>query len=223
MTTQPAGPDPAAAAALNMAQQAAEATAATKKRVDELETATNAAKAGQEKLAGDVRTIADSHGKLAEMVAKHGTLAERFEARKAEVDAKLGDHAGKLERVIWLQYMPVPISASFEHIADVKDRLGDRGIIRSHPFSPGQGSPWQSFCTQFGTEEAILLGMDEPEYLLHVLEQIVRKTLRVTEMWKGTPADMVEVGGGAGSSTVISPDFYRRFGLPFDHIKGTAL
>lgn len=99
LTTQPAGPDPAAAAALNMAQQAAEATAATKKRVDELETATNAAKAGQEKLAGDVRTIADSHGKLAEMVAKHGTLAERFEARKAEVDAKLGDHAGKLERV----------------------------------------------------------------------------------------------------------------------------
>ena len=99
LTTQPAGPDPAVAAAFNMAQQAAEATAATKKKVDELETATIAAKAGQEKIAGEVRTIADSHGKLAEMVAKHGTLAERFEARKAEVDAKLGDHAGKLEKV----------------------------------------------------------------------------------------------------------------------------
>ena len=27
---------------------------------------------------------------------------------------------------------------------------------------------------------------------------------------------MVEVGGGAGSSTVISPSFYRKFGLPYD-------
>jgi uroporphyrinogen decarboxylase len=52
--------------------------------------------------------------------------------------------------------------------------------------------------------------------LHHILEAIVQKTLRVTEMWQGTPADMVEVGGGAGSSTVISPSFYRKFGLPYD-------
>jgi uroporphyrinogen-III decarboxylase len=69
---------------------------------------------------------------------------------------------------------------------------------------------------KFDTENAIYLGMDEPETLHHILESIVRKTLRVSEMWVGTPADMVEVGGGAGSSTVISPDFYREFGLPYD-------
>ena len=117
---------------------------------------------------------------------------------------------------IWNEYYPVPIRADFDPINQVKDRLGDRGIIRSHPFSPGQGSPWQSFCTLFGTEQSIMLGMDEPETLHHVLGAIVQKTLRVTEMWKNTPADMVEVGGGAGSSTVISPNFYREFGLPYD-------
>ena len=108
-------------------------------------------------------------------------------------------------------------------VQEASDRLGDRGIIRSHPFSFGQGSPWQSFCTLFSTEQAILLGMDEPETLHHILESMVRKTLRVTEMWEGTPADMVEVGGGAASSTVISPDFYRRFGLPYDQRQNACL
>ncbi len=117
---------------------------------------------------------------------------------------------------IWNACYPVPVGVDFGPIRKVRDRLGDRGIVRSHPFSPGQGSPWQSFCFQFGTENAILLGMDEPETLHEILEAIVQKTLQVTDLWKGTPADMVEVGGGAGSSTVISPGFYREFGLPYD-------
>lgn len=95
----PATADPAAAQAISIAQQAAETAAASKKRVDELESATSAVKAGQEKMAGQLGAIAENHGRLAEMVAKHGTLAERFEARKTEVDAKLGEHASKLEKV----------------------------------------------------------------------------------------------------------------------------
>ena len=43
-------------------------------------------------------TAATAKKNADEMAAKHGTLAERFEARKAEVDAKLGEHAGKLEK-----------------------------------------------------------------------------------------------------------------------------
>lgn len=117
---------------------------------------------------------------------------------------------------IWNEFCPVPTGIDFSELQEVKERLGKKGIIRSATFSPGQGSPWQSFCTLFGTENAIMLGMDEPGVLHHILESIVQKTLQVTEMWEGTPADMVEVGGGAGSSTVISPDFYREFGLPYD-------
>ncbi len=117
---------------------------------------------------------------------------------------------------IWNEYYPVPSGIDLSPVQKTRERLGDRGIIRSHPFSPGQGSPWQSFCTLFGTEQSILLGMDDPGTLHQILEAIVRKTLEVTEMWEGTPADMVEVGGGGGSSTVISPSFYREFGLPYD-------
>jgi uroporphyrinogen-III decarboxylase len=123
---------------------------------------------------------------------------------------------GERDFELWNEFVPVPISADFTEMNKVKERLGDRGIIRSHPFSPGQGSPWQSFTCLHCVEDAIMLGMDEPDLLHHYLDCILDKTLTVTRMWNGTPADMVEVGGGAGSSTVISPSFYREFGLPYD-------
>lgn len=117
---------------------------------------------------------------------------------------------------LWDAYCPVPVAVDLSPVREAREKVGDRGIVRSHPFSPGQGSPWQSFCTMVGTQEAIFMAMDEPARLHHCLEAIVKKTLRVTEMWKGTPADMVEVGGGAGSNTVISPALFREFCLPYD-------
>jgi len=124
---------------------------------------------------------------------------------------------------IWDAYVPVPVAADFAPIQAVKERLGDRGIIRSHPYSFGQGSPWQSLCILTDTEPAIMMAMTQPDVLHHMLERIVQRTLRVTEMWKGTPADMVEVGGGAGSSTVISPSLFEEFCLPYDRRQNDAL
>ena len=121
---------------------------------------------------------------------------------------------GDFER--WNKYMPVPIGVDFAPVQSAHDKVADRGIVRSHPFSPGQGSPWQSFCTKVGTQEAIIMAMDTPDFVHYALDEILKKTLHVTEMWKGTPADMVEVGGGAGSSTVIGPKLYREFCLPYE-------
>ena len=52
---------------------------------------------------------------------------------------------------------------------------------------------------------------------------ILQKTLRGTQLWKGTPADMVETGGGAGSNTVISPALFREFCLPYDQQQHAAM
>lgn len=161
--------------------------------------------------------------RLIEITTPKGTLRKRT----AQTDITTYDTENLLKSEqdfeIWREFHPVPIRVDFTPIQKVKDRLGDRGIIRSHPFSPGQGSPWQSLCTMFGTEQSIMLGMDQPDLLHHMLEAIVQMTLGVSEMWKGTPADMVEVGGGAGSSTVISPNFYREFGLPYDQRQNQLL
>jgi uroporphyrinogen decarboxylase len=128
------------------------------------------------------------------------------------------EHLIKSERdfELFIKYEPVPIAADLSFLHATRDKLGDRGIIRSHPFSPGQGSPWQSFCTKVGTEEAIMMAIDKPDFLHYALNAILQKTLRVTELWAGTPADMVEIGGGAGSNTVISPAIFREFLLPYD-------
>lgn len=117
---------------------------------------------------------------------------------------------------LWNEFYPVPIAADFSAIHEAKKKVGDKGIIRSHPFSPGQGSPWQSFCVLTGLEKAIYWAMDKPQFVHHALEEILRKTLRATELWKGTPSDVVETGGGAGSNTVISPAMFREFCLPYD-------
>ena len=124
---------------------------------------------------------------------------------------------------LWKDYYPLPIAADLSAIDAAREKLGDRGIVRSHPYSQGQGSPWQSFCTQVGTEEAIMLAMDEPDFVHHAMQAILDRTLRVTELWKGTSADMVETGGGAGSNTVISPAMFAEFCLPYDKIQHAAL
>jgi hypothetical protein len=123
---------------------------------------------------------------------------------------------------LWDEFCPVPTSVDLTPVREVRERLGDRGIVRSHPFSPGQGSPWQSFCTLTDTEAAIMMAMTEPAFLHHALERIVQRTLKVTAMWEGTPADMVETDGGAGSSTVISPALFEEFCLPYDQRQNEA-
>jgi uroporphyrinogen-III decarboxylase len=135
------------------------------------------------------------------------------------------EHLVKTEAdfALWARYRPVPSGADLSAIDATRERLGDRGIVRSHPFSAGQGSPWQSFCTLCGTQRAILWALDEPAFVHQALSVILDHTLRVTELWAGTRADMVETGGGAGSNTVISPRFFREFCLPYDQQQHAAL
>lgn len=123
---------------------------------------------------------------------------------------------------IWAKWRPVPVAADFARMQAVRDRLGDKGIIRSHPFSAGQGSPWQSLCILMGTEPAIFAAMDEPDRVHRGLESILQMTLKTTELWQDIPADMVETDGGAGSNTVISPALFREFCLPYDRRQNEA-
>jgi len=128
------------------------------------------------------------------------------------------EHLLKTEKDIelWKAFAPVPIGADLTPVQDAYDKLGDRGIIRSHPYYPGQGSPWQAMCILLGTEESIFMAMDEPDQTHDLLEAIFQKSVRALELWEGSPADMVETDGGAGSSTVISPDLFREFCLPYN-------
>jgi uroporphyrinogen-III decarboxylase len=68
-----------------------------------------------------------------------------------------------------------------------------------------------------------LLAYDNPEWVHYVLKSMLDKKLKVIERAGKIELDLIETGGGAGSSTVISPSMQKEFCLPYDSIQHKAL
>ena len=107
--------------------------------------------------------------------------------------------------------------------AENKERLGDEGIVRCGASGYGQGSPWQDLCTLTGTVPAIMIAMDDPDRMHHMLEVILSKRLESLDKSGVNPCDIIETGGGAGSDTVISPAMHEEFCLPYDKRQHAAI
>jgi uroporphyrinogen decarboxylase len=120
------------------------------------------------------------------------------------------------------KYFPVPVAADLTAIQEAHDLVGDDGMVRIGAPGYGQGSPWQDLCFQMGTELAIMTAMDNPEWVHHTLKVILDRRLKMISLLKGAPVDVVETGGGAGSSTVIGPGMFKEFCLPYDIIENKA-
>ncbi len=124
---------------------------------------------------------------------------------------------------IWNEFVPLPVAVDWSPVIAAKERIGDGGIVRSSFFDFGQGSPWQSFCYMYGTENTIFAAFDKPDWLHYVLTSLLEKKLTVIDRGERNHLDLVETGGGAGSSTVISPALFREFCLPYDQRQHQAL
>ena len=124
---------------------------------------------------------------------------------------------------IWNKYVPLPIKVDWSPVIEAKKKIGDRGIVRASYFDFGQGSPWQSFETMFGMEKLIMMTFDNPDWVEHVMRAILKKKLTAIEAGGKFELDLIETGGGAGSSTVISPDMHKKYCLPYDKIQHRAL
>lgn len=124
---------------------------------------------------------------------------------------------------IWNKYVPVPERVDWTPVIEAKNRIGEKGIVRSGFYDFGQGSPWQSFCYMFGTVNAIMATYDSPDWVHYVLSSMLEKKLKVIERGGRNELDLVETGGGAGSNTVISPQIFQEFCLPYDQKQHAAL
>jgi len=143
-----------------------------------------------------------------------------------EITPWVTEHLIKTEQDFELfdRYFPVPTGVDGSPVRACLDRLGDRGIVRGGLWAYGQVGPWQSFCFMVGTQEAIMFAIDEPEWVHHVEQAMVEKQVKVIEMMAGeAPLDLIEIGGGAGSNTVISPKLHEEFCLPYDKQQVDAL
>lgn len=97
--------------------------------------------------------------------------------------------------------------------------FGDRGIIRSHIccFDVfGQPGCWQDACCLVGTEKLILAAFDDPGWV-HALLRILRdRKMAYVRSMRGARFDILELGGGSASTTVISPRLFDKFVAPYD-------
>ncbi len=123
---------------------------------------------------------------------------------------------------LWEKYHPVPIQVDWTPTREALRQVGDDGIVRAYPCDAGQGSPWQSFCTMYDVEPAIMAAIDKPQWVHHCLEVLLQAKLRALEIG-GLVGDLVETGGGAGSNTVISPTLHEEFCLQYDIRQHEAL
>ncbi len=112
------------------------------------------------------------------------------------------------------KYMPVP-KLDLEPITVLYDEIGDRGILRGFVWGDQVG-PWQHACCLADVNDLILRAFDQPDWLHELLGILLEKKLRFIASMKGAKFDLVETGGGAGSSTVISPKLHEEFCLPYD-------
>ncbi len=132
-------------------------------------------------------------------------LAEHLVKEKSDID-------------IISKYMTYPL-CDVQEINKAADEYGDRGLIRGHITAfEGFGQPgcWQEAACLFGIENLIIAVFEDPEWV-HTFLSVLKERKRVyIHSLKGAKYDLLELGGGDASTTVISPDFFNEFVAPYD-------
>ncbi len=99
------------------------------------------------------------------------------------------------------------------------EEFGERGLIRGHicTFDVfGQPGTWQDAACLVGIERLIMESYDDPAWVHSLLKILQRRKLVYTRSLQGAAYDVIELGGGDASSTVISPRLFEEFVAPYD-------
>ena len=99
------------------------------------------------------------------------------------------------------------------------DAFGERGLIRGHICYfdiYGQPGCWQDAVELVGTERLILETYDDPEWVHELIRILQDRKKTFIRSLQGARYDLLELGGGAASSTVISPKLFDKFVAPYD-------
>jgi hypothetical protein len=116
------------------------------------------------------------------------------------------------------KFMTYPL-CDVQEINREADEFDSRGLIRGHIMAfEGFGQPgcWQDAACLYGIENLIMASFEDPAWVhafLGILKE--RKKVYINSM-EGARYDLLELGGGDASTTVISPDIFREFVAPYD-------
>lgn len=99
------------------------------------------------------------------------------------------------------------------------ENFGERGLVRGTVAGfdvYGQPGCWQDAAVLYGIEKLILETFDDPAWVHTLLGVLLERKRRFALSLSGARFDLVELGGGDASSTVISPSIFNEFVAPYD-------
>ncbi|MCK5067101.1 MAG: hypothetical protein KAR16_06675 [Bacteroidales bacterium] len=99
------------------------------------------------------------------------------------------------------------------------DEYGKQSLVRGHiACFDGFGQPgcWQDFSCLFGSTKLIMASMEDPAWVHAFLEVLHNRKKVYIKSLRGARYDLLELGGGDASTTVISPDIFNEFVAPYD-------
>lgn len=154
------------------------------------------------------------------IVTPRGTLTMEMQANEYTSWASERPIKRKQDIELLDQYLPIPI-CDIKAVNSVSDAFGERGIVRGHiPGFDIFGQPgcWQDAACLVGTQELIMATYDDPIWVHELLGILSRRKLGFIQSLAGAHYDILELGGGDASTTVISPKIFEKFVAPYDSI-----
>ena len=124
----------------------------------------------------------------------------------------------KKEIELIAEYMTYPI-CDVPAINERADAWGQRGLFRGHICcfdGFGQPGAWQDAACITGTQKLIMETFDDPQWVHELLSILQKRKLHYIKSLLGAKYDLLELGGGDASTTVISPDIFNEFVAPYD-------
>lgn len=115
-------------------------------------------------------------------------------------------------------YMTVPLCDT-DAVNREAARIGEQGLIRGHiPGFDGYGQPgcWQDLACLYGIQDLIMTAHDDPAWVHAALGVLQSRKRAFLESTAGAAWDLLELGGGDASTTVISPALFNEFVAPYD-------
>ena len=97
--------------------------------------------------------------------------------------------------------------------------FGERGMFRGffNSFDVyGQPGCWQDASVLYGIEDLIMATFEDPDWVHAFLNVMLERKKVFVQSMKGAHYDVIELGGGDASSTVISPEILDQFVAPYD-------
>lgn len=116
------------------------------------------------------------------------------------------------------KYLTHPI-CDVDAINKAASEYGERGLIRGHVICfDGFGQPgcWQDLSCLVGIEKLIMATFEDPEWVHTCLKVLQDRKITYIKSLEGANYDIIELGGGDASTTVISPDIFETFVASYD-------